>query len=108
MHIGQAVVAALEAERQAFVVEAEQVHDRGLQIVDVDFVLHRRRSRVRRSGRSSMPAFTPPPASHMREAIGIVIAAENLAVGGAAFAERRAAEFAAADDQRVVEQAALL
>ena len=38
-NVGQAVVAALEAEGQAFVVEAEQVQDRGLQVVDVDLVL---------------------------------------------------------------------
>src|SRR5262249_50248855 len=37
-HVGQAIVAALEAVRQAFVVEAEQVQDRGLEVVDVDRV----------------------------------------------------------------------
>ena len=35
-HIRQPIVAALEAERQTFVVQAEQVHDRRLQVVDVD------------------------------------------------------------------------
>ena len=44
----------------------------------------------------------------MREAVGVVIAAQHVAARGAAFAERRAAELAAPDDQRVVEQAALL
>ena len=39
MHVGQAVVAALEAVGQLRVVEAEQVQDRGLQVVDVDLVL---------------------------------------------------------------------
>ena len=37
-----------------------------------------------------------------------MIAAEMLAVSRAALAERRAAELAAPDDQRLVEQAALL
>ena len=37
-----------------------------------------------------------------------MVAAQQFRAGGAAFAERRAAELAAADDQRVVEQAALL
>ena len=39
MHVGQAEVAAGVAEGEAFVVEAEQVQDRGLQVVDVDRVL---------------------------------------------------------------------
>ena len=42
----------------------------------------------------------PPPASQMREAFDVMIAAVALR-------HRRAAEFAAPDDQRVVEQAAL-
>ena len=37
--VGQAEVAALEAEGEPLVVEAEQVQDRGLQVVDVDLVL---------------------------------------------------------------------
>ena len=51
MHVGEAVVAALEAVGQLRVVEAEQVQDRRLQIVDVDSVLRRRGSRARRSRR---------------------------------------------------------
>ena len=39
MHVGQAVVAALELERQPRVVDAEQVQDRRVQVVDVDAVL---------------------------------------------------------------------
>ena len=38
-HIGQAVVAARVAVGEPLVVDAEQVQDRGLQIVDVDGVL---------------------------------------------------------------------
>ena len=52
VHVGQAVVAALEAVGQPLVIEAEQVQDRGLQVVDVDLVLGDARSRVRRSRRS--------------------------------------------------------
>ena len=37
--VGQAEVAALEAVGQPRVVEAEQVQDRGVQVVDVDLVL---------------------------------------------------------------------
>ena len=39
--IGQAEVAALEAKRELFVVEAEEVKDGGVQIVDVDAVGNR-------------------------------------------------------------------
>ena len=37
--VGQAEVAALEAVGQPLVVDAEQVQDRGVQVVDVDGVL---------------------------------------------------------------------
>ena len=36
--VRQAIIATLEAEGQAFVVQAEEMQDRGLQVVDVDFV----------------------------------------------------------------------
>ena len=39
VHVGQAEVAALEAVGQLGVVEAQQVQDRGVQVVDVDLVL---------------------------------------------------------------------
>ena len=38
MDVGEAEVAALEAEGQLLVVEAEQVQDRGVEVVDVDAV----------------------------------------------------------------------
>ena len=41
VHVGQAEVAALEAVGQLRVVEAEQVQDRRVQVVDVDLVLDR-------------------------------------------------------------------
>ena len=40
MHVSEPIVAALETIGEAFVVEAEEMHDRGLQVVDVDLVLH--------------------------------------------------------------------
>ena len=42
MHIGQPEVAALEAVGQLRVIEAEQVQNRRVQVVDVDRVLGRR------------------------------------------------------------------
>ena len=76
VHIGQPVVAALEAERQSFVVEAQQVHDRGLQIVDVDFVLDDAEAQF--VGLAVVQAgFHAAAGEPHREAIRIVIAAEE-------------------------------
>ena len=41
MHVGQTEMAALEFVGQAFVVDAQQVHDRRLEVVDVDGVFGR-------------------------------------------------------------------
>ena len=49
----------------------------------------------------------PPPAIQMREAVRVVVAAEELRAV-ALLVHRRAAELAAPDDERLVEQAALL
>jgi hypothetical protein len=38
MHVGEAVVAALVAEGEAFVIEAEEVEQRGVQVMRVDGV----------------------------------------------------------------------
>src|SRR5262249_18452597 len=104
-HIGQAIVAALEAVRQAFVVEAERGQDRGLEVVDVD--------RVTSDAKAQLVGLAVDVASlqaaagqEHREAVGIVIAAEERGARGPSFAERRAAELAAEDDQGLVEQTA--
>ena len=39
VHVGEAEVAALEAVGELLVVEAEQVQDGGVQVVDVDLAL---------------------------------------------------------------------
>ena len=41
MHVGQAEIAALEAEREFGVVEAEEMQERGVQVVDVHPILDR-------------------------------------------------------------------
>ena len=41
MHVGQAEVAALESVSQSGVLDAEQVQNRGMQIVDVNLVFDR-------------------------------------------------------------------
>ena len=50
----------------------------------------------------------PPPASHIVIRLRVMVAAQAAAEGGVRLDHRRAAELAAPDDQRVVEQAALL
>ncbi len=57
---------------------------------------------------SVMPGLMPPPASHMVNACGMVVAAQAAAERGVRLDHRRAAELAAPDDQRVVEQPAPL
>ena len=59
--VGQTEVPARVAVGEAFVVEAEEVEDGGVQVVDVDFVLDGAEAEV--VGRAvGMPPFTPPPA----------------------------------------------
>ena len=83
------------------------MHDGGLQVVDVDLVLHAGEAHL--VGLAELEAALHAAAGHHdREAVGIVVAPEDLALGRAALAERRAAEFAAPDDERVLEQAAFL
>ena len=69
MDIGQAEIAALETIGQLGVIEAQQVQQRRVQIVDVDlsFTALKPNSSVSPSVR---PGFTPPPAIHMVKALG--------------------------------------
>ena len=69
--VGQAVVAAVVGEGQPGVVEAEQVQDRGVQVVDVDADRPRRGGRPRRSRRGSVPPLTPPPAIQLVNPCGL-------------------------------------
>ena len=62
VHVGQAEVAALESEGEPFVVDAEQVQDRGLEVVDVDRVAGDVHAEVVGLRRSVRPGLTPPPA----------------------------------------------
>ena len=101
-HVGQAEVAALEAVGQPRVVEAEQVQHRGVQVVDVDPVLDDVEAEV--VGLAERDARLDPAAGQPhREGVRVVVAAVVAPLD-----HRRAAELAAPDDQRVVEQPALL
>ena len=80
-------------------IQSQQVQDRGVQVVDVDFVLGRVIAVVVGARRSARPPLTPPPASHIVKPSGL------WSRPSVAFGRRRAAELAAPQHQRVVEQA---
>ena len=72
--VGQAVITAGVAVGQAFVVEAEEMQDRRVEVVDVDFILDR--SKAEFVGRSvSGTALHAGPREPRREAEMIVVAA---------------------------------
>ena len=83
-------------------VEAEEMHDGGLQVVDVDLILHAGEAHL--VGFAELEAaFDAASGHHDRKAVGVVVAAEDFALGRSAFAEGGAAEFAAPDDEGVFE-----
>ena len=99
MHVGQPVVAAAEAVGELFVVEAQEVQDGGVEVVDVDLVLQRVPAEF--VGGSVDHAAADAPARHPhREAERMVLAAV------VPFGRGSAAEFATPQDQGVFQQAA--
>ena len=60
MHVGQAVLAAFEFERQLFVIDAHTVQDRGVQIVNMDRIV---RNIVREVVRSPEGDSRPDPSA---------------------------------------------
>ena len=72
--IGEAKVPALKAIGQPLVIEAEQVHDGRLKIMDVYFIFGYSETQFIR--RSVVEAFFDAPTRHPhRESVGIVVAA---------------------------------
>src|SRR5436190_10125769 len=106
MDIRQPKIAPLETVGKLFVIKAEQVQNGGLKIVNVDLIAHDREAEL--IGFSIADAVLDTAAGEENgEAVRVVIAAEEFAIGGASFTERRAAEFAAPHYQRFVQQSAL-
>ena len=99
MDVGQAEVAPGVPIRESGVVESHEMQDRGVQVVDVDGVLG---DLIAVLVGTAVARAAPDAAAReeAREAIAMVAAADGRQVlpGGAA-------EFGAADDQRLVEQA---
>ena len=110
MHVREAVVATGVMEGELLVIEAEEAQDGGVQVVHVDDV--GRRLEAELVGGSMDMAGLHAAAGHPHgEAVVVVVAAVDLALIGARggqFDGRGAAELAAPDDERLVEQAAAL
>src|SRR6184192_1541723 len=94
--VGEAEVAALEAVGETLVVEAEEVEDGGLEVVDVVLFLD--------GGEAELIGLADDAVSDAAagdvhgEGVDVMVAAD----GDADLAHRRAAELAAPDDERVV------
>ena len=103
MHIRQAKIAAGVVVGEAFVIEAETVQDRRLKVVDVNGILDDVESEVvgGAEGHARLDAAACDP---HRERLRMMIAACGAAERWIGFDHRRASEFAAPDDERVVEQ----
>src|SRR5262245_14116150 len=105
--IGEAEVAAGVAIGEALVVEAHELQDGGVQVVNVDGVFGRAEAEF--IGRTiSLPAFDTAAGQPDGEAPVVMVAAVDFTGVGASlrqFDRGRAAEFAAPDDQRLFEQA---
>ena len=106
MHVGQAVVAALEFERELFVVDAELMQDRRVQVVDVDRIADDVVAVV--VGFAVGDARPDAAAGHPDGEAARVMIAAVVRGGQVALAVNRATELAAPDDERVVEQPAPL
>ena len=102
-HAGEAEVEAPELERKLAVIDAQQVQDRGLHVVDVHRVLHDVETEIVRATEREAGA-NPAAREPHRKRLRVMVAAQAPAEGGTGFHHRRAAEFAAPDDQRIFQQ----
>jgi len=84
------------------VVDAEQVEDGGLEVMDVHRVLHDVHRQVVGLA-EGQPAPRAAARHPLRECVGVVVATPSLSISEVALDERRASELTAPDDQRVVE-----
>ena len=101
VHVGQSEVTALVAVREAEMIEADQMQDGGVQVVDVDFLFHGGAAELV-GGAVDDAALDAAAGQPHREALAVVIAAL------AALRRQRAAELAALDHQHLSDQAARL
>src|SRR5438046_6013113 len=106
VNIGQAEIAPGIPIGELLVIEAEQVQDGRVQIVHVNLVLDRLETEfVRRA--INRAAFHSPAGEPHAESVRIVVAAHLRLARVVQFDRRSASEFAAENDQCVLEHAAL-
>ena len=104
VHISEAELAALELVGQGFVVDSELVKNGGVEVVDMDFFFGDVVGKV--IGRAVSDArFDAAACCPERETTRVVVAAVVVA-GKFSLAVRSSSEFAAPDDEGVVEEAA--
>ena len=104
MDVRESVLAALKFEGESRVVDAEAVHDRGLEVVNVDGLIDDVETEIV-GGAVGHAAFDAAAGHPDGEGFTVVVAAVFVAVG-LALRVGRAAEFAAPDDERLIEEAA--
>src|SRR5687768_13336421 len=97
MDVRQAEVAALEAVGEALVVEAEEVEDGGLEVVDVVLVLDHAEAQLVGLADDLAGLYAAAGEPH-GVGVDVMVAADRVAD----LAHRRAAELAPPDDQRVL------
>ena len=103
MHVCQTVVTATVAIGESFVVDAHQVQDGGVEIVDVDRFLDRPDAVFVR-GAVDITAFHAGTGQPGREGPVVMLAARGIG----RIVERRAAELCGPDDEHVVQHTSLL
>ena len=108
--VRQPVVASLMAIGQSFVIDAEEVETGGVEVVDVNFVLHDSESKLI-GGAIGETSFDAPTGHPNTEALLMVIAARGgfrSRAGVVLLNHRRAAKFASPYHQSFVQHASLL
>ena len=100
VHVGQPAVDAVVADGQPLVVDAEQVQDRGVEVVAERLPFRRRCQDQGSLWPWATPPWTPAPASQATDVPPL------WSRPGRPLGERHPAELGAPDDQGVVEQAA--
>jgi len=104
--IGKAEMPALELEGQLLVIDAQQVQDGGLKVMNVDFVVHGVEADI--VGGSMGDARLDSASSHPgSKGVGVMVTAPAFAVLHVTLKEGGAAEFTAPDDKGLIEHAAL-
>jgi hypothetical protein len=105
MDIGETVAAALKAEGQFRVVDAQAVQQRGVQVVDVDGILGDVVAVVVRAA-VCLASFDAASGQPQAEATRVMIPTVVIFCE-TSLAVHSAAEFSSPDDQRVVEKSSL-